>query len=525
MKKLIKFLTTFFCICSVFAINANAETNVKMDNLLTKSNHHISALKLEKGFTKKNNNDFEMLETGALNGFAYTLANGETYGYNLDTYFKPASTEKVITALAAMLYLGPNFQFETSLNLEKKAIQNKKIISRNGVLESNVEIVFRGDPYLTRQHLVELLNVLKTSGIKKIKGDIILNHGYFAGHDYASGWSWDDLSKCFTAPASAIVINGNCTYIKLIGRQLNTKPIVEIPKGIPIEVYADDVEVVTANEYYGGCELEMHRDSKNIYHLSGCIPVQTGKQKPLGLSLAIQDPEQWGIDNMKKVIEALELELTGNIITARKTPDIYAQYASYHSVPLKKMLNKCLKKSVNIIADTIVKTIGTKYNKRPANYHTASLAIRSILKKKGIDIGNATIIDGSGLSAHNYITPKQMLNVLNYILEHDKELNLIELFPVAGMSGTLSGRSSVMKPPLVKNVTAKTGTLETVANLAGFMTTQSGAKVPFVYFVNNISYDDKTKRQLQTRRISKPHYKHEKATLENIYNEIPYYKD
>jgi D-alanyl-D-alanine carboxypeptidase/D-alanyl-D-alanine-endopeptidase (penicillin-binding protein 4) len=60
------------------------------------------------------------------------------------------------------------------------------------------------------------------------------------------------------------------------------------------------------------------------------------------------------------------------------------------------MLKKCLKKSVNIIADTIVKTIGTKYNKRPANYHTASLAIRSILKKKGIDSGNATIIDGSG---------------------------------------------------------------------------------------------------------------------------------
>lgn len=459
------------------------------------------------------------LTDGALNGLAYALDDHKNYGYNLDNYFKPASTEKIITALAALLFLGPNYQIKTRLLVNEKAIDaNNHLKVNKGVLHGDIEIEFRGDPTLTRTNIRELLNSLKQSGIHTINGNVYINYGYYAGHDYASGWSWDDLSKCFTAPPSAVIIDGNCTSVKLLATQLGSEVKVDIPAGMPISVDASALEIVTPQEYYGGCDIELDRDSRNVYRLSGCIPIQK-KNAPLGLSLAIQDPNQWGIDIINRILVGLNIKVYGDIQAARKTNGNFVQYATYNSKPISTMLDKCLKRSINLYADSIAKTIGSEYYGRPANYYMSSIAIRNILKKHNIDIGNATIIDGSGLSAHNYITPRQMLNVLNYIKKNNDKLHLIELLPVAGVSGTLGGRGSVMKPPLLKNVTAKTGTLNGVSNLAGFITTNTGKLVPFVYFVNNLSYDEKTRQKIEAHSIAKPHYPHEKMVLESIYNE------
>lgn len=454
---------------------------------------------------------------GALNGVAYSL-NNNSYGYNLDNYFKPASTEKILTSLAAILYLGPDYQIETHLGVSQNSISNGKLQIHNGEFFGDIEIEFRGDPTLKQQNISALLESLKAQGIKTINGNVYLNYGYFAGHDYATGWSWDDLSKCFTSPPSAIIIDNNCVSAQLIGTQIGGKVTTKIFKGVPIKVDASNVEVVSANEFYGGCELEVQRDSRNIFTLSGCIPVQK-PNNPLSLSLAIQDPNKWGVDIVKNVLHRINLPITGRIIDTRKSHSKFITIARYKSEPLHVLLKKCLHKSVNLIADSIAKTIGTVYYHRPANYNMASYAIRNILKKEGIQLGNSTIIDGSGLSSHNYITPRQMLDVLSYINKHNNTLHFIELLPVAGMSGTVAGRGSLMKAPLLKNVTAKTGTLDGVSNLAGFMTTKSGTRVPFVYFMNNLSYDEKVRQNLAAKKIAKPQYPHERKILEQIYNE------
>lgn len=465
------------------------------------------------------------MPSGAMNGVAYLPDQSSlVYGQNVDTYFRPASTEKVITALAALLYLGPNYQIKTKLLVNNKAISsNGQLYTKNGILDGDVEIEFRGDPTLKRTDLYNLIETLKKAGVQRITGTLYLNYGYFNGHDYAQGWSWDDLTKCFTAPPASIIIDGNCTSFQLEAKTIGGKVRAIIPDNVPILVDTSDLEVVAPSEFYGGCSLDMQRDSSNIYRLSGCIPVQ--KKEPMGLSVAIQDPNEWGEKIVSSQVKKLNIRIDGGIKLTRKSKGVMVQYASYMSQPLHVMLRRCLLKSVNIIADSVAKTIGTKYYDRPANYYMSSIAIRNILKKHNIDLGNATIIDGSGLSPHNFITPRQMLNVLQFIKANNNELHLIEMLPVAGMSGTLGGRGSVMKAPLVKNVKAKTGTLEGVSNLAGFMTNSHGKLVPFVYFMNNLSYDEKTRQNLQAKRIARPHYNHERMILEAIYNDQKFYKN
>lgn len=114
-----------------------------------------------------------------------------------------------------------------------------------------------------------------------------------------------------------------------------------------------------------------------------------------------------------------------------------------------------------------------------------------------------------------------MLQVLDYMAQHDSELHLIELLPVAGMSGTLGSRGSVQNPPLVKNVTAKTGTLQNVSNLAGFMTTASGKRKAFVLMANGLTFPPNIRQALKAHRIASPHYKFERQILEQIYREAP----
>ena len=432
--------------------------------------------------------------------------------YHGDTFMIPASTQKLLTALASTLYFGPDWQFKTRMLAPKGAVQN-------GVLNGDLVLQFDGAPDLTRQALVNLLAYLKQQKISQINGDILLDVSGYGGYDHGDGWSWNDLPICFTAPASAVIIDRNCVFAQLKADQLGAVAEPIIPTGQPITI-TSEARIVTQQEYYSGCDLRVDMNSSNNYHLTGCIPQQPGSPWPL--SFAITDPTAWGVELVSWAAKRADINLTGQVKAVRHVPDNLVELAHVPSAPLKKLLDRMLKKSDNLIADSLSRALGHYYLNRAASYAAGADAVRSILKNKaGIDLGSALLADGSGLSAHNLITAKQMLQVLDYMAQHDSELHLIELLPVAGMSGTLGSRGSVQNPPLVKNVTAKTGTLQNVSNLAGFMTTASGKRKAFVLMANGLTFPPNIRQALKAHRIASPHYKFERQILEQIYREAP----
>ena len=432
--------------------------------------------------------------------------------YHGDTFMIPASTQKLLTALAATLYFGPDWQFKTRMLAPQGAIQN-------GVLKGDLVLQFDGAPDLTRQTLVNLLAYLKQQKITQIEGDILLDVSGYGGYDHGDGWSWNDLPICFTAPASAVVIDRNCVFAQLKADQLGAIAEPIIPAGQPITI-TSEARVVTQQEYYSGCDLRVDMNSSNNYHLTGCIPQQVGTPWPL--SFAITDPTAWGVQLVTWAAKRADVNLTGQVKAVRHVPDNLVELAHVPSAPLKKLLDRMLKKSDNLIADSLSRALGHYYLNRAASYAAGADAVRGILKNKaGIDLGSALLADGSGLSAHNLITAKQMLQVLDYMAQHDDQLQLIGLLPVAGMSGTLGSRGSVQNPPLVKNVTAKTGTLQNVSNLAGFITTASGKRKAFVLMTNGLTFPPSVRQALKAHRIASPHYKFERQILEQIYREVP----
>lgn len=123
----------------------------------------------------------------------------------------PASTQKVITALAALLQLGPDFRFTTTL-------ESKGTVT-DGVLKGDLIARFGGDPTLKRQNIRNMVAILKKTGVQKIEGNVLIDTSIFASHDKAPGWPWNDMTQCFSAPPAAAIVDRNCFSVSLYSAQ------------------------------------------------------------------------------------------------------------------------------------------------------------------------------------------------------------------------------------------------------------------------------------------------------------------
>ncbi len=458
---------------------------------------------------------------GAQIGVAYMLPNSnKVYGKNNELYFHPASTQKILTATAALLYLGPDYHMVTRLEVRSNAVSanNKLNVDSRGTLKSDVIVKFTGDPTMRVDHYRTLLSVLKKHGVKHIAGKVILDVSRFGGPSRANGWSWSDLPSCFTAPSAPIILNRNCTFAQLTTDGAGSHATPQIPAGVPIDIVSD-VVAVNASDYGGDCILEANLYIDNKYHLTGCVPVSTKKQ-PWPLSLAVADAERWGVDWTNIILRGLGIKVDGDVEISHTPEADVVSIAQRTSPRLIEMVEYMLQKSNNLYADSIAKNVAAEYFDLPATYYRANRAIRSVLKQYAkIDLGSSYIVDASGLSPHNLLTPNKMLEVLEYIDKHNDKLGIVELLPVSAKSGTLHWRASTFNEPLKERVMAKTGTLQNVSNLAGFVITKSGARVPFVIFTNSITYSERTRDLVKYRRSPSPHYAYERYVLENIHDE------
>ena len=112
------------------------------------------------------------------------------YARNIHRPLTPASTMKVLTAEAALIYLGPEYHFSTQLLTNAKGV-------KNGVLQGNLYVVLSGDPSLTYDDLDDLLLTLKAHQIQAIAGNVYIDNTAYDQSFYGPGWIWKDKSYCY----------------------------------------------------------------------------------------------------------------------------------------------------------------------------------------------------------------------------------------------------------------------------------------------------------------------------------------
>ena len=427
-----------------------------------------------------------------------------------ETLRTPASVQKLLTATAAKLYLGKNYRYQTTIEGNRKFI-------KKGAFSGNLNFYFTGDPTFTRKHIRKMLQSLKHLGIRKIEGNFLLNSSHFNGYQWSDGQAWNDLGVCYTAPSNAIVVNRNCVLGNLSLANKNDKQAtLFIPKYEPVTITSHVSVVTKSQKDKQFCALEVARNSHNVYHLLGCM---LPRKQPLPLAFAVNDPGVYAQQIVADELTNLGIQLTGKVLVDTKVRGKAYQsvLVSHQSPELDELLNVMMKESDNLIADSLFKTMGGRYFKQQGNFRNGTKAVKAILKAKGLDLENAYIADGSGLSRHNLMSAGLFMSVMQFVYANDKKLALLDTFSISGTDGTLKYHKGVNSKKLKGKIIAKTGSLKGVANLVGVVKSRYGDKL-FVLMINGYNKQDSSVDADIPRDPEASLYLFEKAFFNKIYN-------
>lgn len=401
--------------------------------------------------------------------FVKSMRNGEQlYSHNIYQQLTPASTLKVLTAEAALLFLKSEYRFSTQLLTDAKSV-------KNGVLQGNLYVVLSGDPSLTYNDLLDLMLNLRTQQITAIAGNVYIDNTAYDQSFYGPNWEWKDKSYCYAAPISASIINHNCLPFKVMPSKVGQSARVETS---PNFFYPTIRNSVVTKPTRSSCSVHLSSDLSSGLEIEGCMP--KGKDA-WGVSYVVTDVPEYNRALFKSVLNQLAVKTYGTVTfgTAPKKPYMIAYHASE---PLSQLINDMLKKSDNVIAGALFKKLGQLYTRQPGSWENGSYAVSQILSRKaGVNTTGLKILDGSGLSASNLASPVQMMQVLDFAYHH-AETNeaFIAALPIAGIDGTLKHRMG----NIARKVRAKTGTISGVVSLAGYVVSADKEILAFVIMVN-----------------------------------------
>jgi serine-type D-Ala-D-Ala carboxypeptidase/endopeptidase (penicillin-binding protein 4) len=425
-----------------------------------------------------------------------SLDSGATlFQHNADKLMKPASNAKLYTAALALDRLGQDYQIKTSFYAAAKP-------GTDGIIRGDLIIYGRGDPSISarfndgdyKKALQPAVDAIRAAGIRKIDGDLVGDDSFFHGPPYGSEWAWDDLQYYYGAPASALSFQDNTIDLIFKPGEVLGAPcqIVTMPTTTFI-TFNNRTETAPTNA----------RAPIRIYRPLGASVAYVWGRVPLGSSgepeaVSVNDPALWFVTMLKESLGQYGITVSGAVRAKswldRETAPLevskLVEVASVLSRPVAQIVKQTLKPSQNLYAQLLLLHVGAKAmesgDSTDDNTEEAGVdQMRKFLARIGIDRDSALLDDGAGLSRACLVTPAATVKLLTFMSHHRCGDAFIDALPVAGVDGSLRNR---FKGTVAQgNVRAKTGSLEYVDALSGFLTDAGNEKLVFSIMLNNYS--------------------------------------
>ncbi len=418
---------------------------------------------------------------------------------NGEKYFMPASNMKNFTVATAIEKLTPDFRFVTSVYAPSTP-------DPAGVIKGNLRLFGRGDVSVSTSFsdgnyykgLDDLADKIAAAGVKRIEGDLIADETYFVGDPVPGEWEWDDLQWYYGAEISALPINDNAL-------DLSVKPG---PSGYPCSVrmlpFNPIVRVVnqcvtSATGTLRTLKIEKKID-RNIIEITGSLPV--GNAGFSG-SITVSRPAELYVALLKERLALKGVTVTGrtHAVNSKQAgiPDTSVEITKLESPPLSLIAAKTMKPSQNMYTETLLWTLGEQARASTSlpgggiapvsNATSAELgmsAVKRFLTEIGVAPDGIIQHDGSGLSRHNLMTPAAVVQLYTYMGRQSKFSQVWrDSLTIGGVDGTL--RRRFVGTRASGNVRGKTGTIDQVSALSGYVKTAAGEELVFSMVVNGVN--------------------------------------
>ena len=421
--------------------------------------------------------------------------------------FLPASNMKLFTTAAAMEKLGPDFIYRTTV--ESEAVPDSQ--GRVG----DLFLVGRGDPNLSGRALPyqektqsqgpadaalqKLADQLVAKGVREVTGNLIADDSYFLFEPYSHGWAEEDLQWGYGAPATALAFNDNALTL-----HVQPGPAAGSPARVWLEPVQDYYKLVSHLDTVG----EPGETRIFFDRAPGSMELDVWGQIPVGVGgeedrVAIVDPPHLVGELFRRALESRGIALQGQIEVRHATPFEAAALsgsqpgtppqdpqvlAEYDSLPLRESIKVINKVSQNLHAEMLLRTLGRQGNDY-GSLTRGLAALQAFTHEVGIDPGAVYFTDGSGLSRKTLVAPAAVVKLLEHMASSQRFEPFFDSLPVAGSDGTLADRFK--GTPAEGRIHAKTGTIEHVNSLSGYMDLSSGRRLAFSLFGNSYTFNSK----------------------------------
>jgi D-alanyl-D-alanine carboxypeptidase/D-alanyl-D-alanine-endopeptidase (penicillin-binding protein 4) len=404
-----------------------------------------------------------------------SLTTGRTVYQKLANHlFVPASSLKMLTGAAALHELGVDFRFVTKLWTDG--------VIANKTLRGNLYLEGSGDPELAFEDLEELTFQLKLLDIQQIEGNLYADNSLFDGVSQGPGWMWDEGAIYWNSPMDALTLNHSCVDVWVKPAEKSGKaPIVYIhPKTDYVTLHN---QAVTAAEVNTLTVERRWLQKENTIDVQGEIPLGS---EPLYIKVPLEEPHLFAVHVFRDILVRAGFSVKGTI-EARATPAAATLLASHKSRPLALIVATMMKKSDNLAADCLFKKLGEARFEAPGTWQKGAKAMREFLSTEvGLDVQKIVVLDGSGLSRYNLLSPHHFVEFLSWMhTQFDCSNEFAAGLPISGINGSLKERMA--EEDLRGRVRAKTGSMSGISSLCGYLTTNQGETFAFSILQNGFT--------------------------------------
>ncbi|MBW3552264.1 MAG: D-alanyl-D-alanine carboxypeptidase/D-alanyl-D-alanine-endopeptidase [Gemmatimonadetes bacterium] len=431
-----------------------------------------------------------------------SLDGGDTlFAHQPGADVTPASNLKLFTTAAALHYLGPDYRYSTYLTGTGPI--------RNGVLEGDLVVYGTGDPtasgrfYESERPVFEgLADSLVALGVKRVAGDVVGDASYFEGPGVGSGWQTTYITHTYAAPAGALSFNDNIVTLRVRPADTDGAPaLVEMLPAGRVELRNETRTVAS-----GRMRIEATRASYDA-------PLVLTGQIPRGSSgvwraVPVPDPAQFTASVVADILEKRGITVGGTVraihdaaaspITARSVfapaleegrPTVHT-LAVHRSPPLLEILKVINQRSHNLYAESVLRTVG-----RVATGHGSveggQAAVAALLDEDSPAASTVRMDDGSGLSVRNRASARSFVELLAFMEKSPHRDAYLATLPEAAVD---RGLRRMQETQAASNLRAKTGTIDRVSSLSGYVRAANGEMLAFSIISNDIPSTWKAKR-------------------------------
>ncbi|HUF25773.1 MAG TPA: D-alanyl-D-alanine carboxypeptidase/D-alanyl-D-alanine-endopeptidase [Gemmatimonadaceae bacterium] len=418
------------------------------------------------------------IRSGRWGAMVVSLTRGDTLlAHNAGELLTPASTMKLFTGALALERFGPDHQFSTDVLRDGP-------VGDDGILSGNLFLRGDGDPGFSNRYLrgepdapLDLLaRFVASAGITRVRGDLVADATAFEDRRIPEGWLSRNLGYGYSAPVSALSVNENVVWVAVEpGRNGGSTVVTLEPSSSAIEVRSS---VRTAAGR--GARIVVRRAGRDAIEARGWIGARSSVRR---YQLVIDDPALFTAGAFRDALARHGVEVDG-VIRFGPTPGTTERVAGLPSPPLARMISVMNRESINHFAELIYRNVARGPSKGDVGSadRAYDLLHEFMVEKVGAAPGSIRATDGSGLSTLDRVTPRALIQLLDYAHRAPWSSVFHASLPVAGESELL--RHRMRATPAQGNLHAKTGTTNAVISLAGYSTARNGEVLAFVFIYN-----------------------------------------